>query len=190
MFFGDAKSLRRKLCRLQNKLQVAEDFVFFAGGQGFVFYGLPKKLAVDLAVYLVADGQQRVTVASFRYRQMIGKIVTQTADAPVEHRDVLVISQLHIALQTLDPLQLVFLPGNSDQQIQRDQKEYDHYNVCVEQGVACASFIEQKKLPLIDEHDDDLADVDQESDPHEEQAKVFRDLAEKPVQRFAKQYYG
>lgn len=90
----------------------------------------------------------------------------------------------------LDPLQLVFLPGNSDQQIQRDQKEYDHYNVCVEQGVACASFIEQKKLPLIDEHDDDLADVGQESDPHEEQAKVFRDLAEKPVQRFAKQYYG
>lgn len=121
MFFGDAKSLRRKLCRLQNKLQVAEDFVFFAGGQGFGFYGLPKKLAVDLAVYLVADGQQRVAVASFRYRQMIGKIVTQTADAPVEHRNVLVISQLHIALQTLDPLQLVFLPGNSDQQIQRDQ---------------------------------------------------------------------
>lgn len=190
MFFGDAKSLRRKLCRLQNKLQVAEDFVFFAGGQGFGLYGLPKKLAVDLAVYLVADGQQRVTVTSFRYRQMIGKIVTQTADAPVEHRDVLVIPQLHIALQTLDPLQLVFLPCNGDQQIQRDQKEDDHYNVCIEQGVACTSFVEQKKLPLIDEHDDDLADVDQESDPHEEQAKVFRDLAEKPVQRFAKQYYG
>ena len=76
----------------------------------------------------------------------------------------------------LDPLQLVFLPGNSDQQIQRDQKEYDHYNVCVEQGIACASFIEQKKLSLIDEHDDDLADVDQESDPHEEQAKVFREI--------------
>ena len=48
MVFGDAKSLRRKLCRLQNKLQVAEDFVFFAGGQGFGLYGLPKKLAVDL----------------------------------------------------------------------------------------------------------------------------------------------
>ena len=98
MFFGDAKSLRRKLCKLQNKLQVVEDFVFFAGGQGFGLDGLPGKLAVDLAVYLVADGQQRVTVASFRYRQMVGKIVAQAADAPVEHRNVLVISQLHIAL--------------------------------------------------------------------------------------------
>lgn len=121
MFFGDAKSLRRKLCRLQNKLQVAEDFIFFAGGQGFGLYGLPGKLAVDLAVYLVADGQQRRPVGFRRHRQMVGKIVAQASDAPVEHRNVLVISQLHIALQTLDPLQLVFLPGNSDQQIQRDQ---------------------------------------------------------------------
>ena len=142
MFFGDAKSLRRKLCRLQNKLQVAEDFVFFAGGQDFGLYGLPKKLAVDLMVYPIADGQQRVTVTSFRYRQMIGKIVAQAADAPVEHRDVLVIPQLHIALQTLDPLQLVFLPSNSDQQIQRDQKEDDQCNVCIEQGIAEISVVE------------------------------------------------
>ena len=84
MFLVDAKSFRRKLCRLQNKLQVAEDFVFFAGGQGFGLYGLPKKLAVDLAVYPIADGQQRVAVAAFRYGQMVGKIVAQAADAPVE----------------------------------------------------------------------------------------------------------
>ena len=95
LFFGDAKSLRRKLRRLQNKLQVVEDFVFFAGGQGFGLDGLPGKLAVDLAVYLVADGQQRVTVGFLRHRQMIGKIVAQAADAPVEHRDVLVIVQEH-----------------------------------------------------------------------------------------------
>ena len=82
--FGDAKSLRRKLFLLQNVLQIAEDFVFFAGGQGVGLYGLPKKLAVDLMVYPIADGQQRVTVASFRYRQMVGKIVAQAADAPVE----------------------------------------------------------------------------------------------------------
>ncbi len=140
--FIDAKNFRRKFFLLQNVLQVAGDFVFFAGGQGFGLYGSARKAGCGLAVYLVANGQQRVSVASFRYRQMIGKIVTQTADAPVEHRNVLVISQLHIALQTLDPLQLVFLPGNSDQQIQRDQKEDDHYNVCVEQGVAGVSVVE------------------------------------------------
>ncbi len=43
----------------------------------------------------------------------------------------------------------------------------------------------RKKLPPVDEHDEDFADVDQESYPHEEQADVFRDLADKSVQRFA-----
>ena len=53
---------------------------------------------MDLAVYLVADGQQRRPVGFRRHRQMVGKIVAQASDAPVEHRNVLVISQLHIAL--------------------------------------------------------------------------------------------
>ena len=131
MFFGDAKSLRRKLCKLQNKLQVVEDFVFFAGGQGFGLDGLPGKLAVDLAVYLVADGQQRVTVASFRYRQMIGKIVAQAADAPVEHRDVLIIVQEHGAFQTLDVLQLTLLQDEPQEQQDddRQQKKQDQTQV-------------------------------------------------------------
>ena len=82
--FVDAKSFRRKFFFLQNVLQVAGDFIFFTGRQRFGLYGLPGKLPVDLAVDLVADGQQRVAVAAFRYGQMIGKIVAQAADAPVE----------------------------------------------------------------------------------------------------------
>ena len=83
---------------------------------------------MDLAVYLVANGQQRVSVASFRYRQMVGKIVAQAADAPVEHGNVLIVVQKHGALQNLQSLELFPVKCSARQQ---DGDQQDDRQQCV-----------------------------------------------------------
>ena len=86
-------------------------------------------------------------------------------------------------------MQLPLLPGNGDQQVQGDQKENDHHDVYIEPDITCVPFVEQEKLPLIKEHDENLADVGQEGDPHEKQTEAFRDPADEPVQRLVDQYH-
>ena len=128
LFCCDAKSFRRKFFLLQKLLHILIDLIFFTGRKLRDVQRLPCQLAVDLSVDLFADPQQRFPISFLRHSQMIGKIVAQAADAPVEHGNVLIVVQEHGVLQGLQSLELFPVECRTRQQ---DGDQQDDRQKCV-----------------------------------------------------------
>ena len=142
---------------------------------------------MDLSVDLFADPQQRFPISFLRHSQMIGKIVAQAADAPVEHGNVLIVVQEHGALQALESLQLrskICEPDQQNDDHQQDSQKsvgkvlyiaVDKLGRCtVIEGVFVAA--EEHDLP---EH------VNPEGKQEIQQTDLVRDLFKEPAQLLA-----
>ena len=189
LFCCDAKSFRRKFFLLQKLLHILIDLIFFTGRKLRDVQHLPGQLAVDLSVDLFADPQQRFPISFLRHSQMIGKIVAQAADAPVEHGNVLIVVQKHGALQSLQSLELFPVECRTRQQ---DGDKQDDCQKCVGK-VPDVIMPEVGVGPAIDhiivtgQQDELPCDIGNEAQKEICQTDPVWDLGKQPVELFPKQ---